>query len=237
MARGAPELGAPSGWRRVGGRLRHHGGVDPSRSHPLTTRPRPAVRRCVAVVLGAGLLALAASCTSSKSASGPTTVTSAAPATSTQPTPPSVPISIPTSTDGTSPDGSGCTPPEGTKLPDGIWFGVLKAVDPSAGTISLDLACWFSGDAAQAATGSASPVPNDHYVRNENPKVYVLPTVVKVAVVPLAQSAGGGLSGGSGPAQTGVAAAQSLIGSESTGYVWVEITDGLVTVVQAQFTP
>ena len=167
------------------------------RSRPVARPAVPDRPEMAGLAVVAGLAALGAACTSSTPSSGPTTVaTSAAPATSAQPTPPSVPISIPTSTDGTSPDGSGCTPPEGAKLPDGIWFGVLKSVDPTAGTIGLDLACWFSGDAAQAATGSASPVPNDRYVRNENPKVYLLPTVAKVAVVPLAQSASGGFIGG-----------------------------------------
>ncbi len=181
----------------------------------------------------------AACSSSSKSASTPDTTASgsATPTTAAQPTPPSVPISIPASTDSTSPDGSGCTPPAGDKLPDGIWFGVLKSVDASTGTIGLDLACWFSGTAAQAASGSSTPVDNDYYVRNENPKIYALPTATKVAVVPLATDSSGGFSGGPGAATTGVASAQTILNSQTPRYVWVEITDGLVTVIQAQFTP
>ena len=107
-----------------------------------------------------------------------TSVSSAAtPTTAAQPTPPSVPISIPASTDGTSPDGSGCTPPVGDKLPDGIWFGVLKSVDPRRAPSGWTWPAGSRATAAQAAAGSATPVDNDYYVRNENPKIYALPTV------------------------------------------------------------
>jgi hypothetical protein len=191
----------------------------------------------VAAVVGLTLAAGACS-SSSKSAHAPgsDTSTTAAPTTSAQPIPPSTPISIPTSADGTSPDGSGCTPPEGNTLPDGIWFGVLKSVTPATNAIGLDLACWYSGAAAQAASGSSAPVDNDYYVRNQNPKIYTLPTVTQVAVVPLA-TANGGFSGGSAPATTGVASAQAILNTQTPHYVWVEITQGLVTVIQAQFTP
>jgi hypothetical protein len=197
--------------------------------------PRP---RCAPLLIGALVLVVAAGACSSSKGPGPDfTSTTTAATTSSQPTPPSVPISIPASTDDTSPDGSGCTPPAGDKLPDGIWFGVLKSVDASTGTIGLDLACWFSGTAAQAASGSATPVDDDYYVRNENPKIYSLPTATQVAVVPLATDASGGFSGGTAKAATGVASAQTILASQTPRYVWVEITDGLVTVIQAQFTP
>lgn len=71
--------------------------------------------------------------------------------------------------------GSGCTPGAGA-LPDGDWFGFVA--DASAGGIEFDLACWFVGDAAIAATaedGEESPPPNDYYVRNSNPALRTIP--------------------------------------------------------------
>jgi hypothetical protein len=194
----------------------------------------------LAVLVALVLVLSAAACSSSshsQDGSPDSTSTPATPATSLQPVPPAVPISIPTATDGTSPDGSGCDPASGATLPNGIWFGVLKSVDTTTDAIGLDLACWFSGASAQAATGSTGPVDDDHYVRNQNPKIYTLPTVAKVAVVPLAQAANGEFTGGTGAAQTGLASAQAILAGQSDKYVWIEITDGLVTVIQAQFTP
>ncbi len=202
-------------------------------------RPRRRPPGAILAALAVMSVLTAGACSSSHgSASAPdTTASGATTVTSAQPTPPSVPISIPASTDSTSPDGSGCTPPAGGSLPDGIWFGVLKSVDTAHDAIGLDLACWFSGAAAQAAAGSSTPVDNDYFVRNENPKIYTLPTATKVAVLPLAENASGGFSGTDAAPTTGVASAQAILGSDTPKYVWVEITDGLVTVIQAQFTP
>jgi hypothetical protein len=199
--------------------------------------PRRAILPVVGLVAVTALALAGCSSSGSKSAADTSTVV-AGPSTTGPPTPPSVPISIPTATDGTSPDGSGCTPPEGQQhLPNGIWFGVLKTVDPTGATIGLDLACWFSGTSAQAVTGATGPVDDDHYVRNQNPKIYTLPTVANVAVVPLAQAANGEFTGGPGAAASGFAAAQALLTDQSNHDVWVEITDGRVTVIQAQFSP
>jgi len=215
------------------GLLGHHGEVF---RRSAVRPPRRATVMVVGVAAATAVALGACSSSGSKSAADTSTVI-AGPSTTSAPTPPPVPISIPTATDGASPDGSGCTPPEGRHLPNGIWFGVLKTVDAAAGTIGLDLACWFSGTSAQAITGSTGPVDNDHYVRNQNPRIYTLPAVPNVAVVPLAQAANGEFTGGPGAAASGLSRAQPLLADQSNHYVWVEITDGLVTVVQAQFSP
>ena len=216
-----------------------------------TTLPRRA-----AVLLGLALIVLASACSSSSHQTASSTSSSTAlpaaavtttasvsssstVATKAAPKPPSTPIAITTLADGTSPDGSGCSP-GATTLPDGIWFGVLKTVDTKAGTVGIDLACWFAGDAANAAAvtddpGAEVPVPNDYYVRNQVPTVYTTHATPDVAVVPLEASAGGP-SGLNGPTQTGVAAATGILNSPSQ-LVWLKVTDGWVTVVQAQFTP
>lgn len=177
----------------------------------------------------------------STSSAPATTATTKAPtttATKPPPSPPATPITIPSPKDGHSPEGSGCTPPAGDTLPDGIWFGMLKSVDPASGRIGLDLACFFVGDAANAAAaadgGSEVPVPNDYYIRNNNPKVYELATASDVAVLEIPNM-------GSGPGYTtssGLAAAQATLTRFGDHWIgWVQITDGWVVVMQQQFVP
>ena len=216
-----------------------------------SARRRPSGGSARAVVVLALVLALAglgsacSSTASSGSKSGSSTSSSSAPTTAVGggttttalPIPPSTPISIPVAADGVSPNGSGCTPPSETKLPDGIWFGVLKSADPATNTVGLDLACYYTGSAAQAAAGSSTPVPNDAFIRNQSSNVYPIPAVPDVAVVPLAQAANGALSGGLAPAQKGVAAAQAILAGPTQKLVWIQITRGVATVIQAQFTP
>jgi hypothetical protein len=135
--------------------------------------------------------------------------------------------------DGVSPAGSGCTPPSLVTLPDGIWFGQLQTVEPNAGTIGLDLACIFGGDAATVAAkadGETGPVPNDHWIRNSSPTLYTLRAIPDVAV---------GVLGANGsavqyyPTQTGLTAALPA----GDHWVFVEITRGWVTAVQEQYMP
>ncbi len=227
-------------------RLGHDGVMPdpaPSPSPPARSRRLPA-HGFVAIVVVLALAGVASACSSNGSKSGststtgaPTTTVAGASTTAAPPIPPTTPISIPKSSDGTSPDGSGCTPPSEAKLPDGIWFGVLKSVAPATNTVGLDLACWYTGSAAQAAAGSPSPVPNDYYVKNQSSNVYQIQAVTNVAVVPLATAANGEFTGSLGPTKTGVAAAQTILDSQTPKYVWIEITRGVATVIQAQFTP
>jgi hypothetical protein len=115
---------------------------------------------------------------------------------------------------------------------------VLTGVDPAAVTVSFDLACLFTGDAANAAATedgfSEIPVPNDYWIRNANPLGYTLPAVPDVAVVTLA-----------GPGYSEPAATQTGLdgvdwhGTEPGTFWrgWIVVDDGWVTVVQQQFFP
>jgi len=96
----------------------------------------------------------------------------------TGPTQPSGPTAT-GSTGGTGPTeptsedlGCGTSAPE--TLPDGRYFGFVKDVDTASGTMSFDLACFYTGDEANqqaAMRGDEVPVPNDVYIVNDNPKV------------------------------------------------------------------
>jgi len=69
--------------------------------------------------------------------------------------------------------GSGCTPGDGD-LPDGWWYGTFEGDVGS--DISFDLACYYSGAAAESEAASRDDeVNNDYYVVNENAKVRVVP--------------------------------------------------------------
>lgn len=72
--------------------------------------------------------------------------------------------------DAAVPEGSGCSPGS-EELPDGRWYGQVEEVGD--GTLKFNLMCWFAGDEAlQAAEEDGLDpleVPNDYYVRDENP--------------------------------------------------------------------
>ena len=66
----------------------------------------------------------------------------------------------------------------GASLEDGRHFGYVRSVDADARTIEFDLAYFLSGKEAdrayQEATGDTGPVPNDHFVVNDNPTLRTL---------------------------------------------------------------
>jgi len=66
----------------------------------------------------------------------------------------------------------------GSALEDGRHFGYVRSVDVDGGTIEFDLAHFLSGEEAdqayQEATGDTGPVPNDHFVVNDNPLLRTL---------------------------------------------------------------
>jgi len=175
--------------------------------------------------------------TSAATAEATTTTTSSstsATAVAAPPPPvPSVPLRPSDPADGTSPLGSGCNP-GGDVLPDGTWFGVLEEVDPTSGSVGLDLGCFFVGDAANAAAAEAGgevPVNNDYFVSNVNPMVFdvaVWPNAVVLLVVPGSSDVS--------VAGTGAGAAAS-IPSSPLPMVWLQITDGRAIVVQQQYLP
>ncbi len=66
----------------------------------------------------------------------------------------------------------------GSGLEDGRHFGYVRSVDVDGGAIEFDLAYFLSGEEAnqayQEATGDSGPVPNDHFVVNDNPMLRTL---------------------------------------------------------------
>lgn len=168
-----------------------------------------------------------------------TTATVARPATSTS-TPSTT--GVPPTTD--APDsnslasGSGCTP-DGDILGDGHWFGYVAGAE--VGSLQLDLACWFTGDAAaQAATEDGQePPPNDYYVRDLSDRVRTLSVEGDVEVT--------WYSSGDPTDEATITYAEWLTGrvvqASETGIakfpfgVWVTIEGGSVTAIGEQWVP
>jgi hypothetical protein len=128
---------------------------------------------------------------------------------------------------------SGCTP--GTdELPDGEWFGYVAGATPA--DVSFDLACWFSGPAAEQAAaedGEESPPPNDYYVRNVNAMVRAVPVAAVAEVSWLPNT-------GDPTTATTVDYATWLAQRDSRDFqpgVWLTVTDGSVTFIEEQFVP
>ena len=131
--------------------------------------------------------------------------------------------------------GSGCAPP-GDVLPAGIWFGYAKAF--SAGTLTFDLGCFFTGAAGVAAATADGEVGYDldFYIRNMNPKLFTIDLDPSGTAYAIDVSA---------PDVTPVAGPMTdwPVG---TGYVdcpgdvcavWVFVNEGVVTELVEQYLP
>ena len=134
--------------------------------------------------------------------------------------------------------GSGCAP-GGDELADGVWFGKIETV--SVAEIGFDLACWYSGDAANVAATegglSEVPVPNDFYIRNE---VATLRTVAVApdAVIHWFPTTTGELALEVQPWDEWIAAPSGYLECPGAGCnVWLYVNEGSVTEVQQQYTP
>jgi hypothetical protein len=115
------------------------------------------------VVVVAALAMLAAACneddTAPGAASGGTGASGSA-TTSTSPTEGPSPTEVP-------------SPTPIVELEDGRHFGLIESVDTGAMTMVFDLAYFYQGDEANqiaAERGDETPVPNDYYIVNDNPK-------------------------------------------------------------------
>jgi hypothetical protein len=143
----------------------------------------------------------------------------------------------------------GATPapePSGNGLGDGRYF--VRLTDLQGGEegpllLRYDLAYFYTGDEANqvaASRGDETPVPNDTYVVNDNPKLRLVPLAEQFAVRYLPE--------GSGLTEP-VPAPQDrflvwLDGTEQTDlppkdmtYWWITISNGEVTKVEQQYQP
>ncbi len=173
--------------------------------------------------------------TTTSEAPGPTTTSQPATTSTTLPPSTTTTSALSTSTtesDPLAPEGSGCTPGT-TELPDGEWYGQVDAFDSTG--ISFDLACWFTGEAAEVAAaddGEESPPPNDYYVRNENDEVRLLMVDPSVHVTSYPSGDPNDFVEGTFADWT-----EYLEGVEFRLGIWVTVTGGQVTEIAEQWVP
>ena len=110
---------------------------------------------------------------------------------------------------------------------------MVEAYDATG--ISFDLACWYTGEAAVAASaedGEESPPPNDYYVRNENTQLRLLGVSAATPVTWYP-------SGDPNDAVAGTYADWTVFldGQEFRNAVWVTIASGTVTEIEEQWVP
>lgn len=145
----------------------------------------------------------------------------------------------PTSPNATDPAGDGCAPASADALPDGTWFGLLRSAGPGTATFGLDLACFFTGEAADAAAvaedpSTEVPVPNGVHIRNQADTVYPLVEDGTATVYLLDPAGGIGLL----PPVTGFSdAAPALDTWPGPVNVWVVVQGGQVVLLQQQYLP
>jgi hypothetical protein len=107
--------------------------------------------------------------TGSTAVTGPTAATASSGATGAT-------SSAPTSPTGSTAAGATGTTGTAAELEDGRHFGRIEAIDAS-GSMTFDLAYFYTGDEANdvaAEHGDETPVPNDYYIVNDNPKLRTL---------------------------------------------------------------
>jgi len=141
------------------------------------------------------------------------------------------PVALFTEADG---HGSGCTPP-GNVLPDGIWFGAAEGL--SGSTLTFDLACFWTGAAAQAEAAADGEEAFDFYIRNINPKVFTIPLDPAGSAYSLDQSM---------PDVSNPLPIPMPVWPENLGWatcpsegcmVWIFINGGVVTELVEQYLP
>ena len=156
--------------------------------------------------------------------------------------------SAPTPTDNPSPTPSAIATPEpaGDTLPDGRYF--VRLTDIQGGEegpllLQYDLAYFLIGEEANQAAddrGLETPVPNDYFIVNDNPKRRLTPLegVYSVKYIP----EGSGLSS---PVKAHEAQFLGWMGEsvqtdfppKDTSWWWVTIENGSVTKIEQQYLP
>ena len=129
-------------------------------------------------------------------------------------------------------NGSGCVT-DSAALGDGIWFGFAAAV--AGGTITFDLACFFTGAAAVAAATADGAEAFDFYIRNQNPNTY------SVAIAGSAQVYYVDMTGGPEPTPIALASwptpASYVPCPGEFCAVWLYVNGGVATGIVEQYLP
>lgn len=122
--------------------------------------------------------------------------------------------------------------------------GIVLGVTNSGGTniLRIDYIQFLTGGEANdaaAAHGDETPVPNDYYIVNDNPKIREFP--IQPGIPVFVVTTPDGLSDADGHTITLAQWIAELSGPHADafkgGFYWVTITNGTVTAIEAQYLP
>ena len=195
--------------------------------------------RIVALALAATLVLAACAEDEGDGAAGPTAATGGTGTTAI--TGPTVP---------TGPATSGSTGPSGElgpELEDGEHFGFVESVDATGGTMVFDLAYFLMGEEANEAAaerGFETPVPNDYFIVNDNPKLRTLALApdVELALLDWNHCCDRFIEGDLSAFATAVDAGEIVTVGDQTYYgslspYWLTVEGGVVTRIEEQYLP
>lgn len=133
----------------------------------------------------------------------------------------------------------------GAELEDGRHFGYIESIDLEIvpGSVAFDLAYFLTGEEANQAAaedGYETPVPNDYYISNDNPRLRTLVVARDVAIrlVDWGHSTGP-FSADPGRFQESFALDEYPLGPYKGKFVpyWLTIEDAVVVTIEEQYLP
>lgn len=131
--------------------------------------------------------------------------------------------------------GSGCEVP-GDELPDGAWFGYALATDSE--TITFDLACFYGlEEAERQAAADGVEIANPYYIRNEDPRTFLVPVGPESIMYALFHGTDGNFELRSMALEAWPHPESPWPCPGGSCLVWLYVTDGVVTEAIEQYLP
>ncbi|HUU61165.1 MAG TPA: hypothetical protein VMX37_02115 [Acidimicrobiia bacterium] len=131
--------------------------------------------------------------------------------------------------------GSGCVTPGFDALPNGVWFGFAEGV--GGGEITFDLACFFTGAAAEAAAAADGQEAFDFYIRNNVATTFAVPISPDIRVWYIDASSGDVSVPTEIPAGTWPSPGSLLECPSDHCSVWLYVNGGQATALVEQYLP
>jgi hypothetical protein len=134
------------------------------------------------------------------------------------------------------------SPSSAPALEDGRYFVFVKKLHgtPPDATMTFDLAYLLTGDAANQAAadhGDETPVPNDYYIVNDNPRLRTMPVSPTVQIDPIDWT--NCCEPTSVPYADWAASlthpTDALLGTQVP--YWITVTDGQIVTIEEQYLP
>lgn len=138
------------------------------------------------------------------------------------------------------------SPTPGPELEDGRHFGYIESVDIRTlpGTMVFDLAYFLTGDEANEAAeehGDETPVPNDYYIVNDNPRLrtLVVSRNIRILLLDWKNCCDQFFPADPGRFQDSFALDDYPPGNYKGRFsqYWLTVRDGVVTAIEEQYLP